>query len=93
MSHEKPLPNHLGVVVLTTSGRWPTQGGESTPINQPVHVVLAKAARELAIVDTTGWIATVGGREINVSSSFADNGLTGEVTIDFGPRAAGGGRA
>lgn len=93
MTQDKNPPNHIGVAVLTTSGRWPNSGFESVPIHQPVHVFLDKAARELKLVDTAGWIATVDGREIKVVASYQDNGLAREVVIDFGPRAAGGGGA
>lgn len=85
--------HHLNVAVLTTSGRWPTQGFDRMPSNQKVRIALDHAAKELKITDTTNWLAKVGDKELDQQKSFADNGLTGDIAIDFGPRAGGGGRA
>jgi hypothetical protein len=84
-------PNHVEVAVLTTSGRWPATGFERTPSHQKVKVALDHAARELHLADTSGWVATVGGQEIAVESTYVDNHLTGQVIIDYGPRTGGGG--
>ncbi len=91
MTESNHPPNHVNVAVLTTSGRWPAHGFESTPSNQKVKVALDHAARALHIVDTSGWVATVGSREVAIGSSYVENHLTGEVLIDYGPRAGGGG--
>jgi hypothetical protein len=56
-----------------------------------VKVLLKKAAKNLGIVDTDGWVARVDDREIDASKSFHDNGLAGKVTIDWGPAEGGGG--
>jgi hypothetical protein len=85
---------HVEVVVLTTSGRWPSTGFESVPDHQKVQHVLNEAARHLHIASTEGWIATVGTKPLNVGESFEANGFKhGEVQIDFGPRHGGGGNA
>lgn len=91
MASEHDDKNHVEVVVVTTSGRYPATGTDRNSVNQPVENVLKKAAKELHIVSTDNWIARVGGREIDVNKSYADNGLSGTVTIDYGPREGGGG--
>jgi hypothetical protein len=85
------IENHVDVVVLTTSGTYPEQGFDRTPSHQKVKVILKQAATKLRIVSTENWIAKVGGVEINPELSFEENHLTGQVTIDYGPREGGGG--
>jgi hypothetical protein len=89
-SGEKP-ETHIDVVVVTTSGSYPESGTDRVAAHQPVRNELTKAAQELHIVDTAGWVARVGGTEIDVDKSYIDNHLTGAVTIDYGPREGGGG--
>lgn len=84
-------PQHIDVVIATTAGFYPAEGAERVPINQPVKVQLAKAAKALKIVDTAGWIARVGTQEIDVEKSYAANGLTCKVEIDYSRREGGGG--
>lgn len=83
--------SHVEVVVVTTSGSYPATGTDRVAAHQPVGNQLKTAARELHIVDTTGWIARVGGTEVDVDKSYVDNHLTGTVKIDYGPREGGGG--
>lgn len=83
--------NHVLVVVVTTSGIWPTEGYDKTPVHQKVKVILKQAATKLGIVSTENWIAKVGIREINPELTFEQNNLSGTVTIDYGPRESGGG--
>jgi hypothetical protein len=80
------------VAVVTTSGSWPASGFNGVPERQPVKHELEEAARHLGIVNTSGWIATVNGRQINTDASYLENGLSGQITIDFGPREGGGGK-
>lgn len=87
---EKP-DTHVEIVVVTTSGTYPVTGSDRVAAHQPVRNQLAKAAKELKIVDTSGWIARVGGTEIDVNKTYIENGLTGTVQIDYGPREGGGG--
>jgi hypothetical protein len=84
--------NHVEVSVVTTSGTYPATGTNRVASHQPVKVELAAAARKLEIVDTTNWIARVAGREIDVDKNYIENGLSGTVKIDYGPREAAGGR-
>ena len=85
--------NFVEVAVVTTSGSYPKNGFERTPIRQRISVILKKAANKLKITDTTNWVATVNDQEINVDATYLDLGLSGEVEIDFGPREGGGGNA
>lgn len=88
---ETVKPNHIQVVVVTTSGTYPASGADEVPVHQPVNVQLKKAADALNITDTSGWIARVNGAEIDVNKSYIDNGLSGSVTIDYGKVEGGGG--
>jgi hypothetical protein len=92
MAHDNEIPkNHVGVLVATTAGTWPTEGYETIPEHQKIDEALKKAARDLAITNTAGWIAIIGGRTIDPATSYVDNKLSGSITIDFGPPASGGG--
>jgi hypothetical protein len=81
----------VDVVVITTSGVYPHEGADAVPANQKVRVQLRKAAEELNLADTDGWVARVGDKEIDPDKSYADNGFTGAIRIDWGPREGGGG--
>lgn len=87
------VEHFVGVAVVTTSGSYPKEGYDRTPANQKVSVILKKAANKLEITDTSGWVATVGSKVINVDASYQDNALTGQVEIDYGPSEGGGGDA
>ena len=91
IEQQYPHPQHLHVVVITTSGVWPTDGFESAPIHQKVRQALQQAARQLRLTDTNGWVAAVDGKELNIEATYLENGLHGSVTIDYGPREGGGG--
>ena len=84
--------HHVEVQVVTTSGSFPATGTERVSTNQPVENILKKAVKELKIVDTTGWIATVNGTQIDPEKGYSDLGLSGTVSIDYGPPHGGGGR-
>lgn len=88
-----PTPEFIEVAVVTTSGRYPTTGFDKVAAQQPVQDELSKAANELHIVDTSGWVARVNGREIDPTKNYIDNQLTASatVTIDYGPSEGGGG--
>lgn len=85
--------NFIEVRVVTTAGSFPKNGFERTPINQPIKVVLKEAERVLKLTGTGAWIALAGHTELNISKSYAENSLTGQVVIDYGPREGGGGHA
>lgn len=81
----------VDVAVVTTSGTYPESGFDKTPSHQKVSVQLSKAARELNLASTDGWVARAGGNEIDPTKSYLDNGISGEILIDWGPRQGGGG--
>lgn len=84
--------NHVLVEVVTTSGTYPASGFDQTPVNQKVKIILKQAADELKIVTTDKWVATIGGRVIDPELTFAENNLSGEVSIDYGLSESGGGQ-
>jgi hypothetical protein len=94
---EKPVTppdtNFVEVAVVTTSGSYPDEGFDRTPVHQKIKVILKKATHELGITDTTDWVATVGDQELDVDASYEQLGLSGKVEIDYGPREGGGGDA
>ena len=90
-TEQKTNDRFIDVAVSTTSGPFPDEGFKRVPINQPVKAVLAKAAKALGLTDTDGWVARVDDREIDPNGSYQDNGLSNEVTIDWGPAEGGGG--
>jgi len=89
--NEHPKPHQVLVAVVTTSGTYPPEGFNGVPEHQPVKVELAQASKKLGISNTNGWVATVGGRELNVEQNYIENQLAGEVEIHWGPREGGGG--
>jgi len=83
--------NHVAVVIATTAGTWPLSGSELVPDHQKLEVALEKAAKALEITNTSGWIATAGGRKLDPTKSYLENQLSNRCTIDFGPVESGGG--
>lgn len=81
----------IRVAVSTTSGFYPTDGYSEVSINQHVLVELKKAAATLHLTNTEGWLATFNKRTIDPSRSYKENGLHGQVEIDWGPSEGGGG--
>lgn len=83
------------VSISTTAGFFPAEGFNRVPAHQKAEVELEKAKRELKIKDTAGWVATVTGpsgkRVIDPAKTYLENGLSGEVEIDWGPSEGGGG--
>lgn len=82
----------IGVAIATTSGFYPETGFIQVPANQKIEVELRKAAKALNLTDTSNWVTKVEGRTIEPNQSYAENQLSGEVEIDWGPREGGGGQ-
>lgn len=82
----------VGVAIATTSGFYPETGFIQVPAHQKVEVELQKAAKAINLTDTSNWVAKVAGRTIDPNRSYAENQLSGEVEIDWGPREGGGGQ-
>ena len=91
--NDKNKDNHIDVVVITTSGVYPSTGTDSVPTNQKIEQQLKKAVKELKITDTASWVAKVANQTLNVGQSYSDNGLSGAVRIDYRREHGGGGCA
>ena len=91
MEQQHRNEKQIEVAVYTTAGRYPTTGFETEQTNQKIAVVLGRAARALHISQTDQWVARANGNELAPHASYAESGLSGQVTIDFGPRESGGG--
>lgn len=93
-SHESH-DHFVNVSISTTAGFFPTEGFNRVPVNQKVEVELQKAKESLKIKDTASWVASVitpaGKRPVDSAKSYAENDLSGEIEIDWGPSEGGGG--
>jgi hypothetical protein len=96
-NHEeaKRREHEVEVSISTTAGFFPTEGFSHVPAKQAVQTELDKAKHALHIKDTTNWVASVAGasgkRAIDPAKTYAENGLSGKVEIDWGPSEGGGG--
>jgi len=86
-------PEFLLVSVFTTAGVFPAEGALRVTPDILVSAVLARAAKKLGLTDTTDWVVTVDGRDINPVATFAQNALSGAVELNWSPREGGGGDA
>lgn len=84
--HDKVL-----VTVLTLSGIYPPGGAVRVDASERIVDVLDRAAKALHLTDTSGWILSVGSRDLDPSLTFAAAGLAGTVELDWMPREGGGG--
>jgi hypothetical protein len=84
--------NHLNVQVITPSGIFPDdEKWRQVRADETVGDLLDRAAKKLKLTNVTDWVAFVGTKELNVGQSFADNGLSGNVEIEWHKREGGGG--
>ena len=83
------------VSIMTTAGSYPAEGYNLVPSHEKIEFELEKAGRELDIKVTGDWIARVNGpsgmRTIDPAKTYLENGLSGKVDIDWGPKETGGG--
>ena len=79
------------VSVSTTSGRYPEEGFDRVSEDEKVEFILEKAHRALDLKDTKDWGLNVAGRHIDPDGTYAENALSGEVTLSWGPKHGGGG--
>jgi hypothetical protein len=93
LTNQNDRERQIQVRIVTTSGSYPKHGHEAVPSMEPLSAVLARAATALNIADTSQWVAKIGGNEVDVSRTYAELGLHGEVKIDYGKREGGGGHA
>ena len=90
-SHDEHGGNFVEIAVHTTAGIYPSADYVEYPSHQPVRHALQTAEKKLKITDSSNWVALIGEKEINPDASYADQGLTGQLDIDWGPREGGGG--
>ena len=83
------------ISITTTAGFYPAEGYNLVPSHEKVEVELEKAEFELNIKVTDDWVAKINGpsgmSEIDPAKTYSENGLSGKVEIDWGPRERGGG--
>ncbi len=84
-------PHKVLMTVVTTAGTFPAEGFKRYPPSTVITEILADAKRKLGITDTATWIVTVGGKDVNVTLTLAQAGLSGEVVMEWGAREGGGG--
>ncbi len=92
-SHDKEQgQKHLKVRVITPSGIYPDDDDwRQVKASDPVAEILEKAAKKLKLTDVSDWVAFVGSQPITIPSSFEQNGLSGEVEIEWHKPEGGGG--
>lgn len=97
VEHIVSRPHHgadkLVVTVLTLSGVFPAEGALRVDVSETISSILAKAAEKLHLTDTSSWVLSAGGQDINASMTFAQAGLAGTIELDWMPREGGGGNA
>ncbi len=81
----------IEVTVSTTAGFYPERGKVRASEDEKVELVLEKARLALDLKDTSGWGVKVGGRAVDPAKTYAENGISGEVTLSWGPEHGGGG--
>jgi hypothetical protein len=80
------LLQHVELAIRTPSGTWPTEGFMEVPAQQDVREELIRAAEALGIqAHIKGWEASSEGQIIDTRATFIENGLSGEVIIQYGP--------
>jgi len=79
----------------TTSGSYPE--GDKFKVVKPteaISVFVAEGVKELKITNTNGWVLVAGGRKIDPSKIWEQEGFLGaKVVLDYGPDHSGGGNA
>jgi hypothetical protein len=89
----RPGPDFVLVTVFVPGGVYPMAGAVKVEVDTLVSNTLQKAAKKLELGDTSGWIVSSGGRDIDPNQSYRANGLTGHVELDWHLREGGGGHA
>ncbi len=84
-------PDTVLVMVVTTAGIFPAEGSKRYPASTRIGDVLADAARKLRITAAPDWVVQIGGADVNPEMTFAQAGLAGSLTIEWGAREGGGG--
>ena len=98
----RTVPSHQNTQIKSSKSRsrQPQASSQQTAsttsrLTKKVEVDLEKAGLTLNIKDTADWVAAVtrssGRTEINPAKTYSENGLSGTVEIEWGPRHGGGG--
>jgi hypothetical protein len=91
MSNAGQQQNLVDIQVITTSGNFPATGFQHFNVREKLSTVLHQAATHLKLVNTDGWVARIGERELNPEQTIGENGITGSATIRWAPKERGGG--
>ena len=79
------------VSISTASGFYPEEGHVRVSEGEKVEFLLEKARLALDLKNTADWSLNVQGRRVDSGKTYAENGLSGEVTLSWGPKHGGGG--
>ncbi|UVO28162.1 hypothetical protein [Bradyrhizobium arachidis] len=82
----------VAVAVITPKGLYPSED-ELARVDEKTVVaeVLKRAADKLKITNTTDWVATIDGKEIDTRKTFKELNLSCIVEIDYHKHEGGGG--
>ena len=81
----------IEVAVSTTAGFYPEEGHVCVSEDEKVEFLLEKVRLALDLKDTVGWRLNVAGKRVDPGRTYTENGLSGEVTLNWGPEHGGGG--
>ena len=91
-NQEKPAgEKFVEVRVVTTAALFPPQGYERVPAKQKLKPMLNRASAALGLTDTTGYIVTVDGAEVDPEQTYEALGVIGQADLRWGPKAGAGG--
>lgn len=92
-THGQPQKDeqHISLQIVTTSGNYPETGYREFNQHERLATVLQQAAAQLKLKNIDGWVAKVGDRQLDPAKTLAENGLTDETRIHWGPTERGGG--
>jgi hypothetical protein len=89
---EKHKGHDVAVAVITPKGIYPDEDDfRRVPESAVVAKVLAEAAKELKITNTSDWVAKVDGRQLDINKTFKQERLSGIVEIEYHKHEGGGG--
>lgn len=86
-----PGDKFVEVRVITTAALFPPDGYERVSAKQKLAPMLSRAAAALGLTDTTGYIVTVNGTEVDPEQTYETLGVNGQVDFRWGPKAGAGG--
>jgi hypothetical protein len=84
--------DHLEAQVITPSGIFPDdEKWRRVKASDLVSDLLDRAAQKLKLTNVSDWVAFVDDRQINPAQTFEQNGLSGQVEIEWHKPEGGGG--